>query len=264
MKQARIPGDEVVFPTDLTQHELPPAGELVVRQMTPEERAKYPPVHPTRTELKADLAAGFYAEDIAEKWSTNTSRVWALVNWWGLTGARRRPAAPPPGKPAVETSAEGKGRDEVLDKLRQTKEEARAKLPRGVLAREIQDSSIVKIGSKHGVSQWMVVQLLKEYGLENPRALKQGDSAPAPPPAQAPAPFVGEPISYGDPVKTTGGSARDDGRVRPSVPSMAVRGLYGADKLVRVLASVLVLVHEASGEFIVSIEVREKASVDHG
>lgn len=51
----------------------------LIRPMTPSERKEWPPMRPTRDELKESIAAGLHTEAIAEKYGVEPRRVWMLA-----------------------------------------------------------------------------------------------------------------------------------------------------------------------------------------
>lgn len=51
----------------------------LIRPMTPNERKEWPPLRPTRDELKESIAAGLWTEAIAEKYGVEPRRVWMLA-----------------------------------------------------------------------------------------------------------------------------------------------------------------------------------------
>ncbi len=190
----------VLMPSDLA---AAPAGTgpVTIRQMTPEERARYQPNRPTRDDLADDLAAGLSAPEIARKWAVSVERVHALIRHYRLprkTAAeemetkkqelaeiRKRIMAElaekskqchtsgeaESGPKEVKTENPGavesrKERGEVA----KPKSPVREKLTPEVLRREIQEFTPSELGKRYGCGSTLIRKLLEEYGIENPRA----------------------------------------------------------------------------------------------
>lgn len=74
-----FPLDDFADLDAIAQRAAVESGPCITRPMTPPEREKWPPMRPTRDELKLAIGEGLTVEAIAEKYETEPRRVWMLA-----------------------------------------------------------------------------------------------------------------------------------------------------------------------------------------
>lgn len=247
----------VLTPSDISS--TPPgAGPVTVRQMTPEERARYQPNRPTRQDLIDDLAAGLSGPEIAQKWAVPAERVYALIRYYGL---RRTPAEAEARKQEqvdlrarIMAEMAGKERNAVKRVLNR---EIGQKLTREVLVQELRDLKPAEIAQKYDCGESTAWALMKKYMIKRSDLARgnapesggaQEQQAQVAPVQNTPKPATVEEI---EPRKAPA----------PEEPissglNLSARGTYTADRLSRILAGIMAAVQEAGGEFGAYIEVR--------
>lgn len=160
----------VLMPSDISADAQAPSG-MTVRQLTPEERLRYPVERSTRNDLLADREAGLNMVEIARKYGKPYAYVVTMSRHFGV------------GIKAGRADPERRALRQKIEKEMATKvdatpgEETTAvarpgkfgdKLTREFLEGEIQRHSVEEIAKMAGCTYGTVNYYLKKFGIKNP------------------------------------------------------------------------------------------------
>ncbi len=173
-------GINVVMPSDLNTAARAPGG-LVIRQLTEEERQRYPVERPTKQDLLVARAAGLTMVDIAREYGKPYSYI---VNMAKLCGVGIKPGRTDPERATLRKKIEEEmATKEVVAPREETRVVSRRsrfedKLTKEFLEIEIQRHNAGEIGKIVGCSDNTVGKYLKQYGIPNPWLTKKPPATP--------------------------------------------------------------------------------------
>lgn len=182
------PGVDVVMPSDLNAKARAPGG-LIIRQLTEEERRRYPPERPTREDLLADREAGLNTLDIARKYGKSLACVEGVAKHYriGIKTGRPDPERAALRKKieeemaAMKAAATGKEAGEVP-----ASKNLGSVLTKEFLEAEIQQHSTAAIAKAVGCSTATIDYYLAKNKIPNPRGKTQQPAAVTAPAPAAP------------------------------------------------------------------------------